>query len=76
MSYARYLMLDPKSYELEHQQLFNIEECQFCKGDNFTYQRFLPSHHLNSNYNKGILWVQRCVNCKKTVSTVKRRKAS
>ena len=76
MDYARYLMLDPRSYELEHQQLFDIEKCQFCGKDHFYYQRFLPSVNLNSNYNKGIEWVQRCVDCKKTVSTVKKRKVA
>ena len=66
---ARYLMLDPRSYELEQTQMFSIDKCQFCGHTHFTYQRVLSTGLLAKT---GIRWVQRCFNCKKTVSSVKR----
>jgi len=69
MDYARYLMLDPRSYELEHQQLFDIHECQFCSSTSFNYQKLIPA----GNYSKqGIAWIQRCQKCKRTISAVKK----
>lgn len=69
---ARYLMLDPRSYELTREELFKIQTCQFCEHTEFNYQRFLPTPYVNSNYSKGIMWVQKCKGCKKTVSVVKK----
>ena len=68
---ARYLMLDPRTYKLEHGQLFKIENCQFCGGDNFNYQRYKNTPYNNNN---SVAWVQRCKDCKKTVSTVAKPK--
>ena len=62
----RYLKLDPRSYELKHGQLFDIEECQFCGHTEFNYQK----HY---NLRSPIAWVQRCKSCKKTVSSVSRQ---
>lgn len=62
---ARYLMLDPRSYDLEHGQLFKIQQCQFCGHHEFNYQRYI-------NPKSEIGWVQRCKECKKTVSSVKK----
>ena len=70
---ARYLMLDPRSYQLERDELFKIQTCQFCDHDELNYQKFLPSQNGKGNYSLGIGWVQKCKNCKKTVSTIKNR---
>lgn len=72
---ARYLMLDPRSYHLERDELFKIQICQFCNHDEFNYQKFLPSAGYNTNHSRGIGWVQKCKKCKKTVSTIKNRLA-
>jgi len=75
---ARYLMLDPRSYELEHEQMFAVDTCQFCGCKKLTYRRFVaPPKHIKwqkdvAYFQRGIAWVQRCQSCKKTVSTIKR----
>jgi hypothetical protein len=69
---ARYLMLDPRTYKLEHGQLFKIQTCQFCGHHEFNYQRYKNTPYNNNN---SVAWVQRCKGCKKTVSTVKKHAA-
>jgi hypothetical protein len=69
MDYARYLMLDPRSYELESYQLFSIDDCQFCGSKHFHFQRCVPTGPYSKD---GVAWIQRCVDCKKTVSVVKK----
>ena len=79
-SYPIYLKIDPETYHIGKHQLFQIHTCQFCGNDShdngFTYQKTLPTAvaAANTNWNKGIRWIQKCGHCRKTVSVVLAKK--
>lgn len=72
MNYARYLKLEPETYTVERDQLFQIEQCQFCGEDHFEFRKYLPSRSSSSAYNEGLSWKATCMGCKKTVLVAKK----
>lgn len=70
MNPVRYLKLEPETYTLESNQLWQIDECQFCGNNSFRYQRYLPTRSSKSLFSQGICFTQRCNSCNKTVATV------